>query len=139
MEIKHYDAIPHTPALRLAVRCWHELMEAGHIGEGSIAIGWDHKAIVAFADDGTPIGVLTWVESGWANEIYAALAYVLPNHRRGGVLAAMWQELVGKAVELKRPIISASVALDNLVSRSAAKANGLVETGATLRYSVPGL
>jgi hypothetical protein len=30
--IEHYKVLPGTPGLRLAVRCWHELLGAGLIG-----------------------------------------------------------------------------------------------------------
>ena len=137
MKIQHYDSIPHTPALRLAVRCWHDLLEAGHISDGGCAVGWDHKAIVAFADDGTPIGVLTWVDQGWANEVAALLGYVVAAHRMKGVQTAMWNALVEKAIELKRPGISASIALDNFASRAAMAANGGEETSVNARFRVP--
>jgi GNAT superfamily N-acetyltransferase len=136
MDIKHYDAIGHTPALRLAVRCWHELLEAGLIDDGGIAVGWDHKAIVAFAEGGTPIGVLTWTNQDWANQLHVALAYVIPQHRRQGVHTAMWHALVAKAVELKRPVIASSTSLGNLASRQMMAAQGREETGVVTRYRV---
>jgi RimJ/RimL family protein N-acetyltransferase len=136
MKVMHYDAICNTPGLRLAVRGWSELLEAGLISEGGLAISWDHKSIVASTDDGKPIGVLTWVSQDWSNELCACLAYVLPEWRRQGVQAAMWRLLVDKAVELKRPIISASAAIDNAVSRKIMAAQGLVETGVSTRYVV---
>lgn len=137
MEIRHYDAIGHTPALRLAVRCWHELLESGLIDDGGIAVGWDHKAIVAFADDGTPIGMLTWINQEWANQLFVFLAYVIPERRRQGVHTAMWDALVAKAIELKRPVIASGTSIDNLGTRKLMAAQGRAETGIYTRFRVP--
>jgi hypothetical protein len=117
MEIKHYDTIPHTPALHLAVRAWAELLELGHISEAGVAVG----------------------ELAWANEIGACLSYVLPERRRQGVQTAMWRALVAKAAELKRPVISASIAFATLASRAAMAANGGEEVAVVTRFRVQAL
>jgi hypothetical protein len=138
LTIKHYDAICNTPALRLAVRGWHELLEAGLSPCGGVLIGWDHKSIVAFEDaDGPPIGVLTWIDQPWSNQLYVMLAYVLPGHSRAGVHTAMWRAVVEKAAELKRPVIASGTSIGNATSRAAMASQGLLEAGVYTRYVVP--
>jgi GNAT superfamily N-acetyltransferase len=137
MEIRHYDAICNTPALRLAVRCWQELLDRNLIDDGAMAVGWDHKAIVAFGEDGSAIGVMTWVVQEWANGLFVFLAYVVPERRRQGVHTAMWNALVAKAIELKRPVIVSGTSIHNDAARKAMAAQGRVETGTYTRFRVP--
>jgi RimJ/RimL family protein N-acetyltransferase len=138
MEIKHYDAICNTPALRLAVRGWHELLEMDSCPGGGVLIGYDHKSIVAFDDDGgEPIGVLTWINQDWANQLYVMLAYVVPGHRRKGVHTAMWRALVEKAGELKRPAIASGTSSTNAISRAVMASQGRAEAGVYTRYIAP--
>ena len=136
MEIRHYDTICHSPALPLAVRCWHEMLELGLMPDGGVHISWDHKAIVAFADDGTPAGMLTWINQEWANQLYVMMAYVVPGHRRKGVHTEMWQALVEKAIELKRPVIARGASVGNAVSRQAMASQGRDEAGVYTLYRV---
>jgi GNAT superfamily N-acetyltransferase len=137
MEIRHYDAICNTPALRLAVRCWNELLEMDASPGGGVMIGYDHKSIVAFADDGTPVGMLSWINQDWANQLYVMLAYVVPEHRRKGVHTAMWRALVEKAIELKRPVIAGGTSIANVGSRAMMASQGRAEAGIYTKYVVP--
>jgi GNAT superfamily N-acetyltransferase len=139
MEIRHFEGIGHTPVLRLAVRCWHQLLEAGLIDDGGIAVGWDHQGIAAFGDYGELLGALTWVDQPWANQLFIFLAYVLPEHRRQGVHTAMFAALVEKARALKRPVIASGTSIDNHVSRQMMAAQGRTESGVYSRYRVPEL
>ena len=134
--IEHYKVLPGTPGLRLAVRCWHELLDAGLIGESGIAVCWDHRSVVAF-EDGAPVGVLTWADQEWANQLYVCLAYVLPGHRRKGVHSAMFNSLTEKARELNRPVIASSTSIRNAVSVKSMLAQGRALHGYHVTFEVP--
>jgi hypothetical protein len=130
-----------TPALPLAVRCWHELLTAGHIDDGAVAVAWDHKAIVAFYKAAgrleKPIGVLTWQDIEWSSTINVALAYVVPEARMLGVHTALWDELVVKAQQMGRQVISSSVSTYNLGSKAAIKSQGRQFAGLIVKFAVP--
>jgi GNAT superfamily N-acetyltransferase len=150
MEIKHYDAIGHMPALWLVERAWHALLEAGLGDDGATAAAWDDhlgalvvdldhgaQAIVAFAGDETPIGLMTWSDQAWCNQVWINLAYVLPEHRRQGVHTAMLAALVEKARELNRPIIASGLSARNAGARAAMKAQGRVESAIVVHLRIP--
>jgi RimJ/RimL family protein N-acetyltransferase len=137
IRIEHYDRIVRTPALKLAVQCWHELLSSDLIDDGASAVSWDQKAIVAFDDlNARAIGVLTYFDQDYTNSVAVALAYVLPGYRGMGVHTAMWQTLVEKAKELKRPCITSSTHVDNATSRDAMRSQGRKELGVLVRYKV---
>jgi GNAT superfamily N-acetyltransferase len=136
MQIQHYEAVCQTQALPLLVRGWHELLTAD-LTDGTIIIGWDHKAIVAFSDAGMPIGALSWIDQEWGNQLFIPLAYVLPEHRRQGVYTAMWNVLVAKAVELKRPVIASGTSIRNTACRATMAKLGRIERGIYTRFDVP--
>ena len=136
VRIENFDRLPNTPALRLAVRCWHELLESGFIDLGATAVNWDHRAIVVF-DDEKAVGMLTWTDQEWANQVGVVLAYVVPEHRRKGYHAMMWQELIRQAQQLKRSVISSSTHVANVASRCSMRAQGRDETGVHVRFKVP--
>lgn len=135
-ELRHFECIMNTPALPLAVRCWHELLRDGLMDLGATAVQYDHKAIGVF--EGSEIlGVMTWVDQAWANQLSIALAYVIPNRRRQGVHSMMWRAVVEKARELKRPVISSGAAVANDPSRHMMQHQGRVETAVLTRFMVP--
>ena len=71
--------------------------------------------------------------------MHVILAYVVPGWRRQGVHTAMWNALVAKAVELKRPVIESGTSIDNAVARAAMRAQARVETSIITRFHVPGV
>ena len=135
LRIEHFNRVLNTPGLLLAVRGWYELLCANLIDPGAPAVGWDHRAIVAFDGD-MPVGVLTWFDQEWTGTVQVALAYVMPEHRRRGVHTALWEALKDKAVELKRAAISSSTHMRNTASRASMSKQGRVEDGVYLRYEV---
>lgn len=117
-ELRHFECIMNTPALPLAVRCWHELLRDGLMDLEATAVQYDHKAIGVF--EGSEIlGVMTWVDQAWANQLSIALAYVIPNRRRQGVHSMMWR------------------AVANDPSRHMMQHQGRVETAVLTRFMVP--
>jgi GNAT superfamily N-acetyltransferase len=136
MEIRHVETISRTPALTLAVRGWHDLvMNGAH--DGGVLVGYDHKAILAVDDDGTPVGVLTWSDQEWQNAVWVNLAFVIPERRRQGVHKAMFAALVVKARELKRPVILSGTTLDNQPSRAMMDAEGRDAYAIMTKFPVP--
>jgi GNAT superfamily N-acetyltransferase len=136
--VRHYDTLMNSPGLILAVRCWHELLLWKFIDPGATAVQYDHKAFVAFQGE-TEVGVLTYAEQGWSNSVYIGLAYVVPACRRQGIHTAMWNAMIAKARELKRPAISSSTALGNTAMRNLMKKQGRVETSVNTRFVVPAI
>lgn len=137
-EIKHFDMIGQSPdAVWLAVRGWHELIEAAipRNRSGAMLVSWDHKAIVAH-DAGGPVGVLTWSDQEHLNHIWINFAYVIPSCRRQGCHTALFQALVGRARELKRRQILSGSTVGNEASRAAQARQGRVETGVTTIFRV---
>jgi hypothetical protein len=62
---------------------------------------------------------------------------VVPACRRQGIHTAMWNAMIAKARELKRPVISSSTALENTAMRNLMKTQGRVETSVNTRFVVP--
>lgn len=135
VEIHHFKTIARTPALKLAVAGWLELLEGGR-SDGGIVLSWDQEVIMA-ADASGPVGVLTWTDQAWSNQLVVNLAYVIPTRRRQGVHTAMWRALIGKALELKRPAIVSGTAIGNVPARSAMLEQGRRETGIVVTFEVP--
>jgi ribosomal protein S18 acetylase RimI-like enzyme len=142
--IRHYDCLPNSPGLELAVRGWSELLTCGYCDRGATVVGYDHKVIVAYnssqeSGETPPVGVLTWSELAYANEVFVMLAYVVPACRRRGVHTAMFNALVEKAQALKRPIITGSTSVHNRAAREMMKRQGREETSVNTRFRVPPL
>jgi GNAT superfamily N-acetyltransferase len=136
LRVEHFNCLPNTPVLPLAVFGWAELLHEGLCTLATTAVCWDHKAIVAFVDD-EPVGVLTWTDANWANEIWINLAYVSPEYRHQGIHTEMFDALKAKARELKRPTISSATHVSNDAARGAMRAQGREEVGTMLTYHVP--
>lgn len=100
MKIARYDTINYTPAVVLAHMGWLEQNVDG-IGEPNASIHWEQKGIVAFDDDNTPVGVITWTSQPSMKAIYAEQVFVRYEWRRRGFFKAMWGDLVAQAKALK--------------------------------------
>jgi GNAT superfamily N-acetyltransferase len=133
-EIRHYQVVANTPALPLLVKGWAELLAVGHAGDG-VLVCWDHKAIVAFSAD-LPVGVMSWSDVEWQNQLYVHLAYVEPGFRRRGVHRLMFRALVEKARELKRPVIGGGYVIGNSGSSAVMEAEDRRRHGVTTRFIV---
>lgn len=136
LAISHVNFLANTPALKLAVAGWHELLQRDLCGESGCLVAWDQHAIIANIDD-KPIGVMTWFDNDWSNAVHVMIAYVLPEYRRQGVHRAMWKALVAKAQELNRPVIQSSVHISNMESRAAMIAEQRFTTGFNTSFRVP--
>ena len=136
VEIRHYAGIMNTPGLNLAVRAWHELLDAGFVDPTAIVVQYDHKAIVAFSG-GRPVGVLTYYDQEWASQIGVAVAFVLPEHRRQGIHTRMWQALIAKTQELKRTSITSGAHIRNEASLASQAKRGSIEKSIGTRFEVP--
>ena len=138
MILRHYESLPYTPAIALALEGWHELAQAGHCDPGGIFVAWDHHAIVAFDKLDHPLGVLTFTKQDWNRTCFVVIGWVLPAHRSRGVYRAMWDKLVVLAQEWKFARIEGTTAIENDKMRAVAKALGRKERGVYLWYDVPG-
>jgi GNAT superfamily N-acetyltransferase len=134
--IRHYPGILNSPGLDMAVFGWHELMLKGYTDPGAVVIAFDHKAIVAF-EDGEPVGLLTYVDQEWAQQLWICLAYVTPARRRRGIHSKhLWPALIGTARELKRGVIASGAHVNNVISRAMMISQGRVETMVYTRYVI---
>jgi len=143
VRLEYYDKILGTPALKLLLNGWHELSEQGVIGDISVGINWDHKAIVAFGTEESPawkddpVGVLGFQHFDWANYFNTTIAWVTPALRRHGVHTQMWEFLILKAQELKVLKITSSTHVDNLASQKMHNKQGRPLHGYSYEYCVP--
>jgi GNAT superfamily N-acetyltransferase len=136
--IQHYPTIMNTPALPLAVKGWDFLLRYNLCDPGAMIVQYDHQGIVA-TRGGQPIGVLTWFDQAWGNQLGVGVAFVLAEHRRQGIHTQMWQALVVKARGLKRPVIISSTGCANAAARAAMAQQGRVITSFNVRFVVPPL
>jgi GNAT superfamily N-acetyltransferase len=114
MRIARYDSINYTPAVILATKGWLEANVAGY-GEPCASIHFEQKGIVAFVGE-LPVGVITWTHQPSLKAVYAEQIYVLPEHRRRGVMKAMWRDLAQQARELFVPHIRLGTSPKNVVA-----------------------
>jgi RimJ/RimL family protein N-acetyltransferase len=129
--IKHFSLIGQCPdAVELAVMGWLELIQKIGDSDGSLKIGWDHRAIVA-QNDGLTVGVMTWSDEEHLGRLWINLSFVRPDFRRRKVHTIMFQELVEKAKELGRRRIGAGTFVGNKKSLAAMKKQGRI-----LKYSI---
>jgi len=132
INVHHYDGVPRTPALLLALKGNVEIVEAG-FAVPAVHFNWDSKAVVA-SIDGVPCGVITWNHTEWMKQVDITVAYVLPEYRRRGVYRAMWEALVEKAKVVGALEIMSNTAVANAPMRGAAAAVGRSEGGVILRF-----
>jgi GNAT superfamily N-acetyltransferase len=120
--LARYHRLNFTPALKLAVRGWHELLESD-LAENVVILAWDQKAIVAFDGD-KAVGVIVWIINAERSECFIVLSYVLPEHRRGGWHSAMFEELERIARDLKLHHIRSGMISENQTMKSVCDSEG---------------
>lgn len=141
IEVLHVDGVNGTPAARLAVQGWLDVVERG-LGEPGDVLNmhWSYKAFIAVAPNGLeriPVGVLTYEKLEATNSMFLSQAYVVPEFRGRGVYTAMFEAVVAKAIELKVLRILLGTHLRNTTMRAIAQKHGGVETGVTVTFEVP--
>lgn len=139
IEVRLFDGVNNTPAAELAVRGWLDVVERG-FGDGSLNMGHDQKAIVAYAMNGReqlPVGVMTYRLLDWCREVLICQSYVLPEFRGRGCYTAMWERMVLEAAELKAVAIVSGTHTRNQAMRTIAAKQGRVEVAVSLRYELP--
>lgn len=139
IEVRAFDGLNNTPAAELAVRGWLEMVEKD-LGDGSLNMGHDQKALVAYMANGRdvlPVGVMTWRYLEWCREVLICQSYVLTEFRGRGCYSAMWQQMIHQATELKAVAIIAGFHVRNSAMRSIAARQGRVEVAVTSRFDLP--
>lgn len=136
MRIEHYEGLNFTPALKLAVRGWLELLEEG-LADNALGLAWDQNAFVAFDEDGEAVGTIVYQHFQYRKELWVQQGYVLPEHRGKGVYKELFAACVAKARELKAVRISGGTHPRNAVMRAAAEQQGRRETGIVTTFEVP--
>lgn len=132
---RHFECIQRTVALPLAVRAWHELLQAGMV-DPLVLLHWEDQAIVGLVD-GVPAGVLVFVHEKWGAQLFVKLGYVLPAHRRRGVYTRMFAALVARAQALKVPHIYGATRNSNLAMLGTAHSLRRSVTSYVLDFAVP--
>lgn len=139
IEVRHFDRVNNTPALRLATLGWLDGHERG-LGENVANIFMNLKAFVAFAKNGrdtVAAGVMTYEHHQCHNnEIFIYQSYVLPEFRGRGLYTAMWNEIVAKGIELKAVKICSVTSVRNSAMRMIAARQGRVEEAITLSFNL---
>lgn len=132
--IEHFEKITNTPAVPLAVRGWHEGMQAGLL-DWQFYVQWDQRAIVAFdSRDDKAVGVLTWTKTDWNKSAGIHLGYVLPDYRKKDVYNFLWKALVKIARTENLTRIAGSTHLNNKVMRAVAAKQFREEVSVNLLY-----
>lgn len=135
INISYFDGPNRTPAIPLIARCWHELIEANLILP-VIPFGYDNHVLVA-AEDGKPVGFITWNKAEWSKTAYICLGYVLPEYRGKGIYRQLWNALVEKAREQKLISIEGNTAIKNQAMRGSMLALGRTERGVIATFDIP--
>jgi GNAT superfamily N-acetyltransferase len=135
VRIEHFEGLNRTPAIGIAVRGWHHMLEDGFASD-TIAMAWDHNAFVAFDHYNQAVGVLTYAKIDHLKEWSICIGYVLPERRRTKVYTALWEALVERARTLGVSVITSSTAMHNASMRSAAFKQHRVEQAVVLEYRI---
>jgi hypothetical protein len=134
--VREFETLANSPAMTMAVTAWRDLLIANHMDSDQFPVGWDHRALIAFREE-KAIGFLTWSDLAWSNTLHVVLAYVVPACRRQHVHTLMFGELVRRAQELQRPVITGGTSIYNKAMRATFAAQGRQETAVMTRFVVP--
>jgi GNAT superfamily N-acetyltransferase len=132
--IKHYEQINFTPAIPIAVRGQHELLEAG-LSEPVALFHWENRAIVAFHGQ-TPVGVIIWDLAAHRKEANIIIGYVVPEYRRAGIYKRLYAQLIKVAKEKGCNHIRGYTSVRNTALRSFAKTAGRSEMGVMINQEI---
>lgn len=140
MKIEHYEKLNNTPAVKIAVEGWNEMLVRG-VAREVVMVQWDSNALVAFHQNDllelVPAGVIIYAHLEWAREMHINIGYVRPAFRRQGVYRELWAALVARAQEKNVAYIEGSTAMDNEEVRATARSLGREERGVLLGFKVP--
>jgi hypothetical protein len=121
-EIKHYEGLNYTPALKIAVAGHMELLNR-ELCSPTVLLHHSYKAFVATQDNADEpgevafseevVGVLVYEHREYDKELSIILGYVYPAFRQRGVYALLWEHAVTKAQELKCHHITGGTHVNN--------------------------
>lgn len=134
MEIKYYKQLNGSPALALAVEAENALHQAGFTS-GHVLVAWNQQALAAFVD-GRVVGVLTYEDLEWKNELFVVVGYVHPAFRRRGIYRALWEALVARAQETGRPRIVGTTSVMNQAMQATMEALGRRPVAISYEYEL---
>lgn len=131
-ELKQAEKINGCPAVRLAVRGWHEIIEAGHTTSDCVSLAWD-DSVLWMEHEGEIVAVLTYKAQEWNKTLWICLSFVLPVHRGNG----LYSRLYAKAVEIAKE--KGMVRVESGISpRNGAMLAAATKNGRRLEYVVYG-
>jgi len=135
MRIEYFEQINATSAVTLAVEAWKYLLD-NNLCQDNVMVHLEQSALVAYTDENTPIGIITYEVQKHSKSYYILLGYVSPNSRQQGVYRLLWNALVARAKEEKINKIVSSAHVNNKAMREAAKKLGREESGVILNFQV---
>ena len=137
IRIEHVEILSGSPAMPIAVEGWMNLIDHGMMQDDTCLLAWNNKALLAYSENDTLLGVLVYTDIEWRQMYGVVLGYVRLAYRKHGVYRKLWKALVKEAQKEGRLKIEGATSVDNHTMQEVMRKLGRQATRIEYQYDVP--